>query len=465
MENSSFRKNAMVTKTKKIDGFSLDNIVQIFAMEKKSQTLHVTRESNVGTLDIENGELVHAELGRLSGLKAAIEILLWDDIQIELFPLRTVPRTINNSLINILLEVSKLKDERKSALDESGEALLATAIEKAEQQQYKEAHVDLVQYLKKNRNNAAAWVWYSRIQGNVEIMKKALKMAASLDADDPMVKEEHNKFAAVSAHLTDDVVRKCYFCWAPLNKGAATCRYCRGHLVITRETLVQSGSVDTGWLEKARQRYTRILRKYPRSLISLYCLGLISVNNRNFQDALAYLDKTAKMAPDKALFANQLKLLLDHLAHRSLEEQPVRGKVEVVPAAMSDEVVDTSTMAERKMILVVEDSSTTRKVISITLSRQGYRVVEAADGLEALSKISEERPDLIMLDVILPKMDGYKILSIIKGNREFKDIPVIMLTSKDGFINKMKGKMAGSSAYLTKPFDPDMMIAEIQKYV
>jgi twitching motility two-component system response regulator PilG len=117
------------------------------------------------------------------------------------------------------------------------------------------------------------------------------------------------------------------------------------------------------------------------------------------------------------------------------------------------------------MILVVEDSSTTRKVISITLSRQGYRVVEAADGLEALSKISEERPDLIMLDVILPKMDGYKILSIIKGNKEFKDIPVIMLTSKDGFINKMKGKMAGSTAYLTKPFDPDKMIAEIQKHV
>ena len=117
----------------------------------------------------------------------------------------------------------------------------------------------------------------------------------------------------------------------------------------------------------------------------------------------------------------------------------------------------------QKLILVVEDSPTTRKVISITLSRQGYRVIEAGDGLEALSKISEERPDLIMLDVILPKMDGYKILSIVKGNKEFKDIPVIMLTSKDGFINKMKGKMAGSAAYLTKPFDPAKMIAEVGK--
>jgi len=452
----------MVTKTKKIDGFSIENILQIFSMEKKSQTLHVTKEGNVGVLDIEDGELIHAELGSISGINAAMEILLWEDVQIELFNLRSVSRTINSSIINILLEVSKLKDDRKSYLDESGEELLASAIDKAEQQAYKEAHSDLVLYMKKNRDNAVAWIWYYRIQGNVEIMKKALKFAANLDANNPLVKEEQSKFAAVTGHLTDNVVRKCYFCWAALNKSVSVCRYCRGHLVITRETLEQSGSADAGLLKKAQERYTRILGKHPRSLIALYCLALISVNKRNFQDALAYLDKTAKIAPDKALFANQLKLLLDHLASQSVEEQPVSEKTEIAAALAPEE---TAAAPEQKMILVVEDSSTTRKVISITLSRQGYRVVEAADGLEALSRISEERPDLIMLDVILPKMDGYKILSIIKGNKEFKDIPVIMLTSKDGFINKMKGKMAGSSAYLTKPFDPDMMIAEIRKHI
>ncbi len=448
----------MVMKTKKIDGFSLDNILQIFSLEKKSQTLKVIKEGNVGILDIDNGELIHAELGTLLGVKAAIEIIIWDDIQIELLPLRSSARTITNSLINILLEVSKIKDERKSDLEESGEDLLAAAIEKAEKQQYKEAHTELVLYLKKNRNNAVAWIWYSRIQGNVEIMKKALKMAVNLDPSSALVKEENEKFTSVYGQLTDDVVRKCYFCWAPLNKNTTTCRYCRGHLIISRETLAKSGSAIPHCLETARERYTRILNKYPRSLASLYCLGLININSRNFQDALAYLDKAAKMAPDKALFTNQLKLLLDHLAQQTVEEQPA-------PKEVPAEVAETPEATDQKMILVVEDSSTTRKVISITLSRQGYRVVEAADGLEALSKISEERPDLIMLDVILPKMDGYKILSIIKGNKEFKDIPVIMLTSKDGFINKMKGKMAGSTAYLTKPFDPDKMIAEIQKHV
>jgi twitching motility two-component system response regulator PilG len=455
-------KYAMTKTTKKIDGFSIDNILQIFSLEKKSQTLHVRKEDKQGFLDIDHGDLINAQLGNQQGIDAAIEILSWDDVQIELFQLRPCSQTITNSLINILLEVSKLKDERKSLFDESGEGLLASAIEKAEMQQYKESYKDLVQYLKINKNNAVAWVWYSRIQGNVGIMKKALNMAGSLDPENPLVKEEQQKFRAVSSRLTEDVARKCYFCWAPLNKNTTTCHYCRGHLIISREALIHSGEADATYLEQSKNRYSRILKKFPRSLTSIYCLGLVSVNSLNFQEALGYLDKAAKMAPEKALFANQLKLLLDHLAQHSTEVKAAAASpsATVVPMETTGEAAD-----DQKLILVVEDSSTTRKVIAITLSRQGYRVIEAADGLEALSKISEERPDLIMLDVILPKMDGYKILSIIKGNKEFREIPVIMLTSKDGFINKMKGKMAGSSAYLTKPFDPDKMIAEIEKHI
>jgi len=117
----------------------------------------------------------------------------------------------------------------------------------------------------------------------------------------------------------------------------------------------------------------------------------------------------------------------------------------------------------RKKILVVEDSSTTRKVIAVTLSQNDYQVIEACDGIEALSRLNEHKPDLIILDIILPKMDGYKILSIIKSNSDFKETPVIMLTSKDSFFSKVKGRMAGSTAYLTKPFDPQKLLETIRK--
>jgi twitching motility two-component system response regulator PilG len=345
-------------------------------------------------------------------------------------------------------------------LEESGETLLNGAIEKAQLQQYKEAHQDLVLYLKTRRNNAMAWVWYSRVQGNSEIMAKALKHAAAVEPNNPEVKEEQEKFTAASKYLTEKIVRKCHFCWAPLNKSASTCPWCQAHLLISRDSLNKSGTANPRVLAKTKERYSRILSKHPRHLAALYCLSLVSINDGKFQEALSFLDKAAKIAPDRALFTNHLKLLLDHLAQHSSEDSDDEKKKPIIPAAAGQTVQN-----DQKLILVVEDSPTTRKVISITLSRHGYRVIEAGDGLEALSKISEERPDLIMLDVILPKMDGYKILSIVKGNREFKDIPVIMLTSKDGFINKMKGKMAGSAAYLTKPFDPAKMIAEVGKHL
>ena len=123
------------------------------------------------------------------------------------------------------------------------------------------------------------------------------------------------------------------------------------------------------------------------------------------------------------------------------------------------------TVDNYKKVLVVEDSPTTRKVIALTLTQKGYMVIEAQDGMEALSRLSEEKPDLILLDIILPRMDGYKILSIIKENEELKNTPVIMLTSKGGILNKVKGKLAGSTAYLTKPFEPKDLIKTVEKYL
>ncbi|MDO5675496.1 MAG: response regulator [bacterium] len=451
----------MKTTAQKIDGFSLENILQIFSLERKSQSLQVTKEDQVGMLDIDQGELIHAQLDKLSGMDAAMEILAWDDVLIEVLPPRAVEPSINSSLINILLEVSKLKDERKSAREESGEDLLQSAIEKAERQQYKQAHEELTAFLKKRKDSVLGWIWFARIQGNVEIIQKSLSMAANIDATDPLLQEEQRKLALALPQLRSGAARKCYFCWTPLDKNAASCLNCKGHLAISIASLSHIGEMDEEVAGQALERYQRILKKYPRSLTAVYCLSLIKMNRGNLKEALVYLDKAAKMAPERALFTSQLNLLLDHLARSS------QGKGSDTGAAEPELPVETedASVSGQKIILVVEDSATTRKVIAITLTRNGYRVIEAGDGLEALSKISEERPDLIMLDVILPKMDGYKILSIIKANEEFKDIPVIMLTSKDGFINKMKGRMAGSSAYLTKPFDPEKMILEIERHI
>ena len=120
--------------------------------------------------------------------------------------------------------------------------------------------------------------------------------------------------------------------------------------------------------------------------------------------------------------------------------------------------------AASKRILVVEDSNTTRTVIRKMLSQQGYKVIEAKDGLEALDKYEETSPDLILLDVIMPGMNGYQTLSALKKSHNLGDTPVIMLSAGD-LINKMKGKMAGSAEYLTKPFNALQLVKTVKQHL
>ncbi len=118
-----------------------------------------------------------------------------------------------------------------------------------------------------------------------------------------------------------------------------------------------------------------------------------------------------------------------------------------------------------KKILVVEDSRTQRKIICRMLEQNGYEIVEASDGYEALGQLDKEKPDLILLDIIMPGMDGYKVMSLIKEKPGMKNVPIIMLTSRDKLIDKMRGKVSGTNEYLTKPFVYEELIAKVDKYL
>jgi len=118
-----------------------------------------------------------------------------------------------------------------------------------------------------------------------------------------------------------------------------------------------------------------------------------------------------------------------------------------------------------KKILVVEDSRTQRIIICRMLKQNGYDTVEAGDGYEALGQLDKEKPDLILLDIVMPGIDGYKVMSLIKEKPSMKNIPIIMLTSRDNLIDKMRGKVSGTNEYLTKPFVYEELIAKVDKYL
>ncbi|TKB25060.1 response regulator [Desulfopila sp. IMCC35006] len=119
----------------------------------------------------------------------------------------------------------------------------------------------------------------------------------------------------------------------------------------------------------------------------------------------------------------------------------------------------------KKTVLIVEDSPTSRKVIAMVLSRKGYLVQEAVNGQQALRMIEEARPHLILLDAMLPDMTGYDILARLQQDLGLKEIPVVMLTAKDSPMDREKGIRAGSSAYLTKPFNPEKLLSVIGSYI
>ncbi len=115
-------------------------------------------------------------------------------------------------------------------------------------------------------------------------------------------------------------------------------------------------------------------------------------------------------------------------------------------------------------ILFVDDSATIRRSAETMLAGQGCEIVTAENGFEALSKISQHQPDLIFVDIMMPRLDGYQTTAIIKNNVEYQDTPVIMLTSKDGLFDKARGRVVGSDLYLTKPFTRDELLSAVEQH-
>ena len=116
-------------------------------------------------------------------------------------------------------------------------------------------------------------------------------------------------------------------------------------------------------------------------------------------------------------------------------------------------------------ILVVDDSKTIRRTAETLLSREGCQVFTAIDGFDALSKIADHQPDLIFVDIMMPRLDGYQTCSLIKHNKVFKKTPVIMLSSKDGLFDRARGRIVGSEQYLTKPFTKDELLGAIANQI
>ena len=115
-------------------------------------------------------------------------------------------------------------------------------------------------------------------------------------------------------------------------------------------------------------------------------------------------------------------------------------------------------------VMVIDDSNTIRRTAETLLSKTGCEVITAVDGFDSLAKIADTQPDVIFIDIMMPRLDGYQTCALIKNNSRFRHTPVIMLSSKDGLFDKAKGRIVGADDYLTKPFSKSELFDALGRY-
>jgi twitching motility two-component system response regulator PilG len=146
------------------------------------------------------------------------------------------------------------------------------------------------------------------------------------------------------------------------------------------------------------------------------------------------------------------------------QKQLERLQQEAVTIKIQQRCISMETNFEGLKVMVVDDSKTIRRTAETLLKKVGCEVVTAIDGFDALAKIADLKPDIIFVDIMMPRLDGYQTCALIKNNSQFKSTPVIMLSSKDGLFDKAKGRIVGSDEYLTKPFGKEELLGAIRTY-
>ena len=177
-------------------------------------------------------------------------------------------------------------------------------------------------------------------------------------------------------------------------------------------------------------------------------LGIALLNQQRFSDAMAELQTALKLKPDHQELPRYIYSLRIHAEAEDTRDRELRAR------------------STSKLVMVVDDSATVRKVVVMTLEKAGYRTIQATDGTEALIVVGEQGvPNLFLIDIMMPGMDGYQLCKTLRQSPDTARVPVVMLSGKDGFFNKVRGRMAGASQYLTKPFQPSQLIEAIESHI
>lgn len=418
-----------------------------------------------GVVNVRNGQIVSATQGALSGNGALFTLVTRKKgaikTQKSIIP---VSHDISINYEQLCQVVNKLPVTAGGISEREEGELLDEAVHLFLQFRRKEAGAKLTGILRSNRFYYPAWLWHSRLVNRVDLLGKALLEMKKWGGHFPAVRKEIKK---IEPHLAGKkgALKRCIFCYAIVESNQKECTNCHCKLSITATP--GKWTKDHGDLVDSLCRYEEEFELHPENSRIAYCLCLGKFSLGDIVQAKSYLKKALDIAPDEQLFRKTFKVL-ENAAPNRVPVGPVAQdtavKVQPASSAPKSPVQALPQKKGQRSILVIEDSDTSRKVISLVLSRSGYRIVEATTGKEGLQRLASSEMDLVLLDVMLPDMDGYQVLSEIRNNSETAEVPVVMLTGRRDGSDKVKGLAAGANEYLTKPFDPAKLLGVLGQY-
>lgn len=293
-----------------------------------------------------------------------------------------------------------------------------------------------------------AWLWLASVADDRDTTVSYLEKALEAKPGDERTLSWLTRFRAEDARPRKHW--QCRLCEGESVVAVDRCPHCRGVTVLDDlDAILSNEGVDADTL---RATITRLesLNGDQVGFEVHYRLGLAYLNLKRVYEGLTRLRVASQLRPYDEILKARVQDLVRH------QEENAAAVARMEAARMGG--------GNKRTVLVVDDSPTVLKIVGMALERQGHEVLVAANAMQALAKLDEATPDLILLDITMPHMDGYQLCKLIRANPGTGGIPVVMLSGKDGFFDKVRGRLAGATDYITKPFDPATLIKAIERH-
>jgi twitching motility two-component system response regulator PilG len=304
----------------------------------------------------------------------------------------------------------------------------------------------LIRVTAEDPNNELGWLW---LAGTMDDPMDSITYLEKVLEINPQNEKAIEGLEHYRAKLTPQKPTwKCAICQHLDPVKHEICPNCRSILTLVNiESVLRNDNVKEELVRDGISRLLERVQLKPEFSVHSY-LGIAYLNLKDLSESINHFQQALELQPHDAL-KQQLNLLEER--RRSVSK--------------SGRIVIEQRVSDKKRILIVDDSSTIRKLISMTMERNGYDTMEAGDGSEALDRIRIDGvPDLVILDIVMPGMDGFALCKTLRNEQLTEKVPIIILSGKDGYFNKMRARMAGANLYLTKPFQPEALLQVVQQY-